>query len=195
MKPPLSGQCSEARLGYRFRIQLGRVFLRGCLYLVGFADEGEDEIIEREVLLDYALSVGERHGVELGVIVVHVALVEAVELELREGRRELIGGLDARRHHALYVRFGRIEILLRNPFFVQGPEHPERAVDGLFGLRVLREGRDDERPPDLPLAEIRARAVAQARLDAELRVEHRGEPAAEQGVDYVYVDAVGLRPV
>src|SRR2546423_1344779 len=75
---------SEARLGNGTRINFRRVLLYHVADLAGLSDHHEYQVIERIILLDNALGVGQGHGIDLGIEAIDLALVQSIELQLRD---------------------------------------------------------------------------------------------------------------
>jgi len=92
------GRVSESGLRNGLRVDcLARTSLPG-LDLAGLADQDEDEIVLREILLDDSARIGHCHGIDLRIVRVDVVFIQAIELEPCDGGSQLARSLDAGRN-------------------------------------------------------------------------------------------------
>jgi len=61
-------QSQESGLSNGLRVDCWRVLLCQGLDLAGFADQDEDEIVLREILLDDPARIGHCHGIDLRIV-------------------------------------------------------------------------------------------------------------------------------
>ncbi len=119
-----------------------------------------------------------RQPIYLSLEGVDVVLIEAVGEHIRQQTRQCARRLVVGRKITLHVGFGRGQNLLVQARAMQTVQHLQSHVDGGDGGRIFGKSADIKGSALLIAVEAAARAIGQARIDAQGVVEPGREPTA-----------------